>query len=62
VTYNFDPDTWYASHVAVLQLRRERGELTETEFVEAVAELDRRFEDLVKRLDGSYQIPEGPNR
>jgi hypothetical protein len=57
VTYNFDPDTWYASHAAILEGRRERGELSEIEFLRARADLDQRFEDMVQRLDGSYQIP-----
>jgi hypothetical protein len=58
VTYNFDPDTWYASHAAILETRRDRGELTESEYLEAVADLDRRFEEMLRRLDGSYQIPD----
>ena len=58
MTDNFDPDTWYASHAAILEGRRERGELSEVDLLRARADLDQRFEDMVQRLDGSYQIPD----
>jgi hypothetical protein len=57
VTYNFDPDRWYENQKALLTARRERGELDEPAFVEALAELDRRYEEMLARLDGSFQLP-----
>lgn len=58
MTYNFDPDDWYATRHALLQARSSDGELDEKEFAEAVAELDRRYEEMVDRLDGSYCLPD----
>jgi len=57
VTYNFDPERWYENQRALLMARRERGELDESAFAEALDELDRRFEEMLSRLDGSFQLP-----
>jgi hypothetical protein len=57
VTYNFDPDKWYENQRALLTARRERGELDDTAFAEAFEELNRRYEDMLARLDGSFQLP-----
>ena len=57
MTYNFDPDRWYASHRAALDARRDGGELDDQAFESALAELERRYEDLLQRLDGTYEIP-----
>ena len=46
MTYNFDADRWYESQKAVLAARRERGEL------------DRRYEEMLARLDGSFRLPD----
>lgn len=57
MTYNFDPDTWLCSNRAALEARRDRGELNEAEFEAELEDLDRRYEDMVARLDGTYVIP-----
>jgi hypothetical protein len=57
VTYNFDADRWYENQRALLVTRRERGELDERAFADALDELDRRFEAMLSRLDGSFQLP-----
>jgi hypothetical protein len=36
MTYNFDPEKWYENHRRALLARRERGELDESEFAEAL--------------------------
>jgi hypothetical protein len=59
MTYNFDPDRWYDNELAVLKQRRKAGELNDQEYEQAVADLDRRYDEMVDRLDGSYQIPKG---
>ena len=59
MTYNFDPDRWYDNELAVLQQRRKADELTDREYEAAVADLDRRYDEMGARLDGSYQIPKG---
>ncbi len=58
MTYNFDPDRWYENRRTLLEARRERGELDEDAYNAALAELDRRFEEMVSRLDGSFRLPE----
>lgn len=57
MTYNFDPERWHEAHLAALEARRERGELDAAAFEAERAELARRYEDLVERLDGTYQMP-----
>ncbi len=57
MTYNFDPDAWLSARFAVLDQRLREGELTEVEFESERAELDRRYQEMVDRLDGTYQIP-----
>ena len=58
MTYNFDPDRWYESHRAALEGRRVRGELDEEEFAAGLQDLERRYEEMLDRLDGTYMIPE----
>ena len=61
MTYNFDPEKWFEAQRAVLEARRARGELGEAEMEAELRELDRRHDDLVARLDGTYEI-ESRNR
>jgi hypothetical protein len=56
MTYNFDPDRWYESNRAALDGRRDRGELDEQTYGTELADLDRRYDDMLERLDGTYQI------
>lgn len=62
MTYNFDPDRWYGNELNVLERRLAAGELTPQEFESARAALDERYEQMWRRLDGSYQIPSPPRR
>jgi hypothetical protein len=57
LTYNFDPEKWYENHRRALLARHERGELDERAFADALDELDRRYEEMLTRLDGSFQLP-----
>ena len=59
MTYNFDPDRWLEAHRAVLEGRRDRGEIDVATFEAEILELDRRYEEMVARLDGTYGIPSG---
>jgi hypothetical protein len=59
MTYNFDPERWYETRANLLELQRSRHEISEGEYRKALADLDRRYLDIVRRLDGSYQIPDG---
>ena len=62
MTYNFDPDDWLAARLAGLEDRRRRGDLTLEEYQLARADLERRYEEMVERLDGTYQIPPSAHR
>ena len=57
MTYNFDVDAWYERERAALDRRRSAGELDDAELAAAVEELDRRYEEMLARLDGSFVIP-----
>ena len=58
MTYNFDPDRWRDMNAAALVDRRDRGELTAEQLTQALEELDRRYEEMVFRLDGTYRLPD----
>ena len=57
MTYNFDPDAWLAARLALLEERSRRGELDPSELERERNDLDRRYQEMLDRLDGSYQIP-----
>jgi hypothetical protein len=56
MTYNFDPDRWYDDQRRLLELRLKDGSLDRAAFDEALAELERRYESMLARLDGTYQL------
>jgi hypothetical protein len=58
MTYNFDPDRWYENERAILDSRYKAGEISELQHKNTVEELDRRYDEMLTRLDGTYQIPE----
>ena len=60
MTYNFDPERWYQIRLARLDTRRDLGELGDEDYRVEVADLERRYEDMLRRLDGSFQIPQAP--
>jgi hypothetical protein len=60
MTYNFDPERWRDDHRAALIARRGRGELDEDAFAAALAEIERRYEAIVARLDGTFTLPARP--
>jgi hypothetical protein len=57
MTYNFDPDRWYDMHRAALDRRHAAGEIDDETYRAACLDLDRRFEEMVSRLDGTYELP-----
>ena len=60
MTYNFDPDRWYDDERGVLDARYETGEISAREHKKALSELERRYDEMLQRLDGTYQIPKSP--
>ncbi len=57
MTYNFDPERWYEVNRAAIDARHARGELDDQAWQEALADLDRRHEEMLARLDGTFVIP-----
>ncbi len=60
MTYNFDPERWYLIRMARLDTRRDLGEISDEVYRNEVADLDRRYEEMLQRLDGTFQIPQPP--
>jgi hypothetical protein len=57
MTYNFDPDKWYDDERGMLEARFKSGEIIPQEYEDALGKLDRRYDEMLKDLDGTYQIP-----
>ena len=57
MTYNFDADRWYENEYRALEVRFKAGKMTRREFEAALDDLDRRHEEMLDRLDGTYQLP-----
>lgn len=57
MTYNFDPDRWYETQRALIEARLRDGELDARAYETAVEDLDRRYEEMLDRLDGSFKLP-----
>lgn len=56
MTYNFDPDRWYDDEYAAIEYQYSQGKVTRDERTRALADLEKRYEDMVKRLDGTFQV------
>jgi hypothetical protein len=56
MTYNFDPDKWYENELYLLEQAFKAGTLKQTEFDAALEKLTKRYEEMLDRLDGTYQI------
>ena len=57
MTYNFDPDRWYENERTALEARRRTEDWSDEAYETALADLDRRYDEMLRRLDGTYQIP-----
>ena len=57
MTYNFDPERWYENEYSALEILHKKGDITDIEFKEARSDLLRRYDDMLSRLDGTYQLP-----
>ena len=56
MTYNFDPERWLENERLRLEQRRRTGELSEEAAARAADELERRYEAMVARLDGTFPV------
>ena len=57
MTYNFDPERWYDNERLAIESDFRAGKLSAREYREALDDLDERYNSMLDRLDGTYQIP-----
>ena len=57
MTYNFDPERWYENEYSALEGLYKKGDITDIEFEEACSDILQRYEEMLSRLDGTYQLP-----
>lgn len=62
MTYNFDPERWYENERSFLDRQRRSEGWSEAEWEAALADLERRYNQMVERLDGTYHIPDSSGR
>lgn len=56
MTYNFDPEKWFADRLALLEAQKASGRLDEEAFLREVDALEARREAMEDRLDGTFQV------
>ncbi len=57
MTYNFDPDRWYDNQRALLEHRRDSGEISAGQFQAELERLEERYDEIVRRLDRPFELP-----
>ena len=57
MTYNFDADRWYERERLRLDKRLADGEIDQATADRILADLDRRYDEMVTRLDQTFQLP-----
>ena len=60
MTYNFDPDRWYETQLRRLEHRLAEGEIDDRQYRRTLEDLDRRYDEMLRRLDGTYVLPRDP--
>ncbi len=56
MTYNFDPDRWLDNALAALEHDLVAGRLTPSRYDDEKDRLIERYDEMVERLDGTYQV------
>ena len=62
MTYNFDPERWHDNEYSALETLYKNGTINDNEFEERFSNLLKRYEEMLSRLDGTYQITEEGER
>jgi hypothetical protein len=57
MTYNFDPERWHENEYSALETLYKNRTITDSEFEEQCSKLQKRYEEMLSRLDGTYQLP-----
>ncbi len=56
MTYNFDPDRWFEMQRRALEARRDKGEIDQAAYQDALDALERRYEEMLARLDKPFEL------
>ena len=56
MTYNFDPDRWYDIERLAIDERFRSGLINRQDYKNAIDDLDGCYDDMLERLDGTYQV------
>ena len=59
MTYNFDPDRWLENERLRIEMRQRTGEFSADEAMAALEAAERRYDDMLKRLDGTFPVTTG---
>ena len=59
MTYNFDPERWYANEREALDRAHRNGELDREAYESELDRLQERLDAMWERLDGSYRVLHG---
>ncbi len=62
MTYNFDPERWYAIEREALERFYREGRMDAAAYEAALERLQHKLDALWDRLDGSYRLPTGSAR
>ncbi len=62
MTYNFDPDRWYENERNAIEEEHRSGKKSARQTNDAIDDLQRRHDEMMDRLDGTYQISNRPKR
>ena len=57
MTYNFDPDQWFENQRRLLELQRSDGRIDEATLAARLEELERKYEEMVQRLNKPFELP-----
>ncbi len=60
MTYNFDADRWYENQRALLEHRRDSGEISQADFDAQLERLGERYDEMLQRLSGPFELPTRP--
>ena len=56
MTYNFDPDKWLENERVRVEMQRRTGALAPDAADKAIEELERRYNAMLARLDGTFPV------
>ncbi len=52
---SFDPDRWYRTERALLETRRKSRDLDDARYLEALADLEWRYDEIVNRIERRFR-------